>query len=204
MLLVASLALGCGAAPRVEAPEEGLPLRYPPSAAAAPPPATPAPEPEPTPPGPGEATGPCPLEGTHRELHGSVFTLPAHLHDRMIAPIVRAACACTRPGQSILLVARFVPEIGEVTARTDERPEQRARASRSIDACLAGRLGAGLYEPFHVGSDVICDPPPTPPAPRKPGEPAHFHAPRRAGCVPEEEQRTTIVYPLHVDRRGER
>jgi hypothetical protein len=203
LALVARLALGCGAAQTAEAPEEGLPLRVPPSVATASPPPVEN-EPEPTPPAPGEAKVPCPLQWTPRELHGSVFTLTAELHGRMVAPLIRAACACTRPGQSIMLAAQLVPELGEATAVTADRPEQHARASRSIDACLAKELGAGLYEPFHIGSDVVCDPPAKPLPPRVPGEPAHFHEPRRAGCVPEEEQRTTLYYPLHIDRCDER
>jgi hypothetical protein len=200
--LPAVLALGCGgAAPAVEAPGEGLPLTFPPHLApevAALPPAPP----EPTPPAPGERMGPCPLRWTPRELHGSVFVLPAELHGRFMAPLLRAACACTRPGQSIALVARLVPEHGEVTAVTADSADVDARASKSIDACLAKELGAGLYAPFHVGSDVVCDPPPPPHARHTPDKPAPLWIARR--CVPDEESITTITYPLHVDRRGER
>jgi hypothetical protein len=141
-------------------------------------------------------------------MHASVFTLTAELTGRITAPLVRALCACTRPGQSISLVAHVVPEHGEVTAQTADRPDQDARASRSIDACLARELDAGRFEPFRVGSDDIPDCPPVPPAARSPvvspRQPAHLRAPRRVGCEPEEERFTSITYPLHVDRRDER
>ena len=198
------LALGCGGAARsAEAPDEGLPLLVPPPPAPTAS-ARPEDEAEPTPPASGESTGPCPLQWTPRELRASVFTLPAELHGRMVLPLLRALCACTRPGQSISVVAQLVPERGEATARTADRPDQHARASRSIDACLARELGAGRYKPFRVGSDVICAPPPAPPAARIPGQPAHFLAPRRVGCGTKEERFNTIAYPLYVDRRDER
>ena len=154
VILGARLALGCGAAQSPEAPDEGLPLRFPPPAAATVS-RPPVEEPEATPPAPGEATTPCPLRWAPRELHGSVLTLPAELHGRMVAPLIRAACACTRPGQSVMLAARIVPGLGEVTAKTADRPDQRARESRSIDACLARELGAARFEPFHIGSDSV-------------------------------------------------
>ncbi len=200
----AVLALGCGAATRpVATPEEGLPFLAPPRPA----PATSAPtevEPAPTPPAPGEATGPCPLRWTPRDLHGSVFTLPADLAGRMFAPLLRGLCACTRPGQSVAVEAHLVPEHGEVTAETVDRPDQHARASLSIDACLARELGAARFEPFRVGSDMVVDCPPTQTAALAPGQPSHLPAPRLVGCGPEEEKFTTIAYPLHVDRRDER
>src|SRR6185437_4592345 len=156
-------------------------------------------EPEAVPPAPGEETEPCPLRWTPREMRTSVFTLPAELHGRMVAPLLRGLCACTRPGQLISVVADFVPERGEVTARTADRPDQHARVSLGIDACLAKELGAGRYEPFRCGSDLVtrCAAPP-PPAARSPREPAHIPPPRRAGCGPEEERFTTIRSPFLV------
>jgi hypothetical protein len=204
LIATTALTLGCGAAARpLAAPDEGLPLRV--SAPAAPVPPVPVEvEPEPTPPGPGEATGPCPLRWTPREVRASVITFPPDLAGRMFAPLVRGLCACTRPGQSVVVVAHLVPERGEVTAQTADRPDQHARASPSIDACLARKLGTARFEPFRVGSDVIVDCPPIAATARAPGQPAHLPAPRPVGCGPEEEKFTTIVYPLHADRRDER
>jgi hypothetical protein len=121
----------------------------------------------------------------------------------MFTPLVRGICACTRPGQSVAVVAHLVPERGEVTAQTVYRPAQHARASLSIDACLARELGGARFEPFQVGSDVLVDCPPSPPAARAPGQPAHLSTPRPVGCGPREGV-TTIVYPLLIDRRDER
>jgi len=195
--------LGCGVTTRAVAADEGLPLRVPAAPVA---PAALAEEPEPTPPPAGEATGACPLQWTPRELRGSVFTIPADLNGRMMVPLYRALCACTRPGQSLVVVARLVPHHGEVTAVTADRPDQHARGSRSIDACLARELGPGRFVPFHLGSDLVltCDPPQGPPATRRPGQPLHLPAPRRADCGPEESRYAVITYPLHVDRRDER
>jgi hypothetical protein len=205
VVAVGAMALGCGGTMREAAApeEEGTPLRNPPRPAA---PAPPAEEPEPEPPAPGEATTPCPLQWTPRELRGGVLTLPAELYGRMMVPLVRALCACTRPEQSLAVVTRLVPDHGEVTAVTADRPEQHARASRGIDACLARELGAGRFQPFHVGSDLVleCDPPRGPAAPRQPGQPLHLAAPRRADCVPEEERFAILTVPLYVDRRDER
>jgi hypothetical protein len=204
IVVLGAINVGCGAVvPGAAAPDEGLPLIVPPPSA---PPAAERPrdEPEPTPPAPGELTGPCPLEWTPHEMHGSVFTLTVELTGRFMAPLVRALCACTRPGQSISLVAHVVPEHGEVTAQTADRPDQDARASRTIDACLARELGARRFEPFRVGSDDVRDCPPAPPVVRAARQPAHLQAPRRVGCEPEEEKTTSITYPLYVDRRDER
>ncbi len=207
MVAVGALILGCGA-PALEAAglDDGIPLRVPPRPAPPPPPVE---EPEATPPAPvapGTPASPCPLQWTPKELHGSVFVLPAELNGRMMIPLYRALCACTRPGQRLAMVARLVPEHGEVTAQTVDRPDEGARASRSIDACLATELGAGRYPPFSIGSDPIvhCDPPPAPSPPGSPPEPRHLQAPRPVGCGPEEDRFTIITMPLHVDRRDER
>jgi hypothetical protein len=203
-ILIAATSFGCaGAAPVVVAPpEEGLPLRFAPRAARE---ATPfevaqhEPEPEP----PDHPASPCPLQLSPHELRFSVFTLSAELHGRMMVPLYRALCACTRPGQSLLVVARAVPERGELRAATAERTELGARPSRSIDACLMKHLDGARFEPFTVGSDVVCDPPPPRPAPRNPSEPVHFMPPRRVGYLPDEEKRSQLTLPLHVDRRTE-
>jgi hypothetical protein len=115
-------------------------------------------------------------------------------------PLLVPKAAPLAPGQSIYLVARMIPEHGEVTAQTKDYPELAARRSARIDACLAARLGTRIYEPFRVGSDVICDPAPAP-RERKPGDPAPWTPPRRAGCSNPEEATTKISYPLPVDRR---
>jgi hypothetical protein len=199
----ASMLLGCAAATGTAAPpDDGLPLLVPPRASEP----ESAPEPEAEPPAPGQATLPCPLQWEPRELRASVFTLSAELHGRMMVPLYRALCACTRPGQSLALVAQLIPDHGEVTAATADRPDEHARKSHSIDACLATELGAGRFTPFHVGSDLVlaCDPPQVPPAPRLPRQPLHVAAPRRADCGPDEERFAVITVPLYLDRRDER
>jgi hypothetical protein len=206
LALVSALAIGCGAAlPAPGAPEEeGLPLVFPP----APPPGVAPPAiasgPEPSPPPPGASLGACSLQWTPRDLGASVIHIPAELATRMMVPFYRALCACSRPGQSLLIVATMVPDRGEVTAHTEARPEIAARASVSIDACLARELGAGLFEPFPLRGDVICDPPPVTPV-RRPGEPAPIWVPRRAGCGNGDTEASfaRIGYPVHVDRRDE-
>ncbi len=171
--LAASTLLGCAAPTGAAAPpDEGLPLLVAPAAVP-----VAEPEPEAEPPEPGRATLPCPLQWTPRELRTSVFTLPADLHGRMMAPLYRALCTCTRPGQHLALMVELIPDHGEVTARTADRPDQQARVSRGIDACLASALGAGRFEPFHVGSNLV---------------------------VGDREGFAVIRTPLFLDRRAER
>ena len=205
LVAIAVLALGCGmTAQPAAAPDEGLPLLVPPRPA----PTVSAPaevEPDPPAPAPAKASAPCPLRWTPRELRASVITFPADLAGRMFAPLLRGICACTRSGQSVVVVVHLVPERGDVAAQTADRPDQHARASLSIDTCLARELGAARFEPFRVGSDVVVDNcSPTRPAVHIPRQPAHLPAPRLVGCGPEDERFTTIVYPLHIDRRDER
>ena len=199
LTVVCGLALGCGASPAaVKAPaEEGLPLTSPPPR----PPVVLAEDPVPEPPTPGDPVGPCPLQWTPRALGASVVSIPPEQSSRMMAPLFRALCACTRPGQSVIVNALFVPDRGEVTARTASRPDVHARASAGIDACLAAGLGAQRYTPFHLGSDSLCAPGTEKPAP-EPGTPAPVWVPRSAGCAPEGAA-ASIAYPLHVDRRDE-
>jgi hypothetical protein len=153
----------------------------------------------PMPPDPGEELPPCPLRWSPRALEASVVTIPADLATRMMKPLYAAICACTRPGQRVAVVARMIPEHGEVTAKTSERRDDSSVvASPPIDACLAKRLGSGLYEPFRVGSDNLGCAPVRPRA-RAAGAPAPFDLPRPA-CAPQGDAFTTIVYPVYVDR----
>jgi hypothetical protein len=205
-LLVAGM--GCSAAVAPRALDEGLPLLVPRTLRPAPSEARGAGDveaPEPTPPDdPAAAVRACDLEWTPRELRGSVLAIPAGLHGRMMAPLLRGLCACTRQGQILLVRTLFVPERGEVGARTADDPDRAARASRSIDACLARELGPRRFEPFVVGSDVVVECPPGAPGKRRLREPVHLAAPRPVGCGPPEERATRIASSLYVDRRSAR
>jgi hypothetical protein len=80
----------------------------------------------------------------------SVIVVPGEVLGRAMAPVVRAACACSRSGATVRLTTVIVPEDGTVTATVagDER----------VDACLQQRL-VGRFEPFALGTDCIeCGP----------------------------------------------
>lgn len=205
-VMLLAMMSGCGGATKPAGhPEKGLPLRVPEPAmvTADPGGAGGEADEEPAPPEPGEVTAPCPFSWSPRELRASVLVIPEERAGRMMRPLYGALCACTRPGQSLYVVARMVPERGEVTAQTAERADLEARASARIDACLAARLEGRQYEPFEVGSDVVCEEaPPQEPPPRGPGEPKPFQPPRPA-CAGAPAGTTKISYPVHVDRRGE-
>lgn len=141
----------------------------------------------------------CPLRWTPKPLHASVLSLPAEMAARFMVPLYEAACACTRPGDRLALVARIVPELGEITVATAARDEPAARVEPGVDACLAAVRAGRTFETFELGSDVVCPEPPPPP--RSPGPP-FFRAPRMAGCGGGP-SRSLIVYPLIVDRTGE-
>jgi len=58
----------------------------------------------------------------------------------MMTPLYAAICACTRPGQDVMIVTRLVPERGEITAVTAARDEPGSVAT------IAGAVAIGLGE----------------------------------------------------------
>lgn len=182
------------AEPTTAAPDE---RPIPPGAGATP---TPVPASEPPPIAPRDPIGTvgCPLKWTPAPLHASVLHLPAEIAGRFMIPLHEAACACTRPGDHLSLVARIVPERGEITITTATRAEQETRAEPNVDACFARVTRDRRFEAFELGSDVVC---PDEPKPEPRRGPPFFRAPRRAGC--QRPATSLIVYPLLVDRRNE-
>ncbi|MDI1445602.1 hypothetical protein [Polyangium sp. 6x1] len=174
------------------------PAAEPPAASSAPSP-TEAPSPPVTPRAPVSTAG-CPFQWTPREIGASVLRLPAAYAGRFMNPLYGAACACVRPGEHVYMVARIVPERGTIEVVTADRDDLPTRADPSIDACFTTVLGATTFEPFEVGSDVVCPEEPPPP-PRK--GPPFFRPPRLANCPARGEQTSKIIYPLRVDRRSE-
>ncbi|MDI3290170.1 hypothetical protein [Polyangium sp. 15x6] len=174
------------------------PVEPPPPAASAPAP-TEDPPPPVTPRAP-VSTADCPFHWTPHEIGASVLRLPAEYGGRFMNPLYDAACACVRPGEAVYIVARIVPERGTIEAVTGDREDLPTHADPSIDACFAAVLGATTFEPFEVGSDVVC--PEEPPPPPSKGPP-FFRPPRLANCPARGEQTSKIVYPLLVDRRKE-
>ena len=95
---------------------------------------------------------------------GSVLVIPGPTMTRALAPVVRAACACTRSGDQVRISAVLVPEAGTVTANVHD--------DDAVDTCIRGEID-GRFEPFEVGTDCIdCGPkryskgPPEPPRSR--------------------------------------
>lgn len=172
------------------------PVEPPPAASSAPSPIEDTPPPV-TPRAP-VSTADCPFHWTPHELSASVLRLPAEFAGRFMNPLYDAACACVRPGEHVYMVAHIVPERGTIEAVTGDRADLPTHADPSIDACFAAVFGAKTFEPFEVGSDVVCpeEPPPT-------KGPPFFRPPRLANCPAPGKQTTKIVYPLVVDRRKE-
>lgn len=162
------------------------------------PPAVPEPVPPSIPPRDPVSTAGCPMKWTPAPLRASVLYLAPEMAGRFMIPLYEAACACTRPGDHLSLVARIVPERGEITITTATRAEPMMRADPGVDACLAVAMRGRRFEAFQLGSDVVC---PEQPRPKPRMGPPFFRAPRLAGC--EEPATSLIVYPIVVDRRNE-
>lgn len=161
-------------------------------------PAALAPAPPPIPPREPISTAGCTMTWTPAPLQVSVLYLPKEIAGRFMIPLHEAICACTRPGDHLSLVARIVPERGEITITTAARDELKTRAEPNVDACFAMVTRDRTFETFELGSDVVC---PHEPAPEPRRGPPFFRAPRRPGC--EKPATSLIVYPLIVDRRNE-
>jgi hypothetical protein len=162
------------------------------------PPSVPAPEAPPLPPRDPVSTAGCPMKWTPAPLHGGVLHLPKEIAGRFMIPLYEAACACTRPGDHLSLVARIVPERGEITITTARRDDPKTRDEPSVDACFAMLTKDKPFETFELGSDVVC---PDQPQPKPHMGPPFFRAPRLVGCG--KPATSLIVYPLIVDRRNE-
>jgi hypothetical protein len=139
------------------------------------------------------------MHWTPAPLSASVLHFPKELAGRFMIPLYEAACACTRPGDRLSLVARIVPELGEITITTATRDNPKTRAEPNVDMCIATVRAGRTFEPFELGSDVIC---PEPLPPKTKMGPPFFRRPRLVGCD-ERPKTSLIVYPLLVDRSHE-
>jgi len=126
--------------------------------------AVPVPEPLPQPATP--ADDPTCASLDIPELHAAVIVIPRPVWVAAMTPVLRAACACTRSGDHVRMVATLAPELGTA--------ELVAPGSEATSACLTA--AAVRFPAFDVGSDCIhCGPrrfgvfngsrPPAPPAP---------------------------------------
>lgn len=162
----------------------------------------PAPAPAPAPPIPPRApvsTAGCPMHWTPAPLRASVLHFPKELAGRFMIPLYEAACACTRPGDRLTLIARIVPELGEITVTTTAGRNPETRAEPNVDTCMATARGGKTFEPFELGSDVVCPEPP--PAKTKMGPP-FFQRPRLVGC--DDRPKTSLLtMSLLFDRSNE-
>lgn len=108
----------------------------------------------------------------------SVVVVPPDSLSRALAPVVRAACSCSRAGETVRLSALIVPEAGLVTAHAVD--------DEGADACLQQALD-GRFVPFGLESDCIdCGPRRLP----------VFH-----GSTPPPPPRSRIVYPFTLVHR---
>ncbi len=157
-----------------------------------------------------EPVADCPIRWQPKPLRASVIVIPEAYASRFMTPLFDAVCACSRPGDHLLVAARMHTGEGSVAALTGPREDEGIQANPSVDACLAEVLRGRPFEPFDVPSDSLCEPPPTgSQTPTKGNEadsapaerPSSFRPPRRVGCS--NQGSATIVYPVLVDRRNE-
>jgi hypothetical protein len=142
-----------------------------------------------------QADAPCTLRLPDAlGAHASVKYLPEELYRRALAPVVRALCACTQPGDRLTTDVRILPDRGEVRAT--------AADSAGVDACLAANLAAARFERVAVptGACVDCGPRHVE-APARPARLAHFGMAAPPGARPS--PALVVVYPLLVDRPAE-
>jgi len=76
-------------------------------------------------------------------LHGPVAISSEHL-TRAFAPVVRALCMCTKPGDEVRAVARLVPSEGRLTAEIIGRSD--------IEECMHNAM-TPTFAPFEASSD---------------------------------------------------
>lgn len=82
-------------------------------------------------------------------LHGPIAISSEHM-TRAFAPVVRALCSCTEPGEEVRAVARLVPSEGRLTADIVGRDD--------VDRCVQKTI-APTFAPFEASSDCIaCGP----------------------------------------------
>jgi hypothetical protein len=125
----------------------------------------------------------CSLSWTPRRLGASVVAIPPETSARMMAPVLRALCACTKPGSKHSVVIDFEPGRGHATA-------QSGADDVALDRCLEPRLGDNVYPAFELGSDCIdC-------GPKRYGV--------FGGPAPEPPRGARMRMPFQVDRTSER
>lgn len=129
--------------------------------------------------------GECSLAWSPHRLGASVVTIPPETASQMMAPVLAALCACTKPGSEHSIVIDFEPGRGRAVAHD-------SFGDAALDRCLEPRLGDQAYAAFELGSDCIdC-------GPRRygvfgPASQAPLASPPGA----------RIRMPLQVDRRSE-
>jgi hypothetical protein len=72
--------------------------------------------------------------------HASAPGVPRPVLERALGPVLLAVCACAHPGDDVSLVARMLPNEGEVRAAAPD--------DAVVDRCLRSRLDPGRFEPI--------------------------------------------------------
>lgn len=72
--------------------------------------------------------------------HATAPSVPRPVFDRALAPVLLAVCACVHPGDEVSLVARMLPNEGEVRVAAPD--------DAIVDRCLRSRLDPGRFEPI--------------------------------------------------------
>ncbi len=83
------------------------------------------------------------MDVTVPALHGPVAISSEHL-TRAFVPLVRALCACTKPGEQVRAVARLVPSEGRLTAEIIGRSD--------VEECVQNTM-TPTFAPFEASTD---------------------------------------------------
>jgi hypothetical protein len=85
--------------------------------------------------------------------HATAPNVPRPVFERALAPVLLAVCACVHPGDEVSVVARMLPNEGEVHAAAPD--------DATVDRCLRSRLDPGRFEPiaFEEGTETTASSP---------------------------------------------
>jgi hypothetical protein len=120
------------------------------------------------------------------------------LYSRVLDPVARALCSCTRSEDRTRVQATVTPSLGEVRANAPAEPR--------IDACLGDQLKPGRFAAFDAPPGLKeAETIPARLSPARPGPVEQFRAKRHAvpakQTSPAPTPTTTLVYSLVVDRK---
>jgi hypothetical protein len=125
--------------------------------------------------------------------HATAPGIPRPVFERALGPVLLAVCACAHPGDEVSLVARMLPNEGEVRATAPD--------DAVVDRCLRSRLDPGRFAPiaFEEASESASSADRAPSRVASPSAPHVPHAPP-ADVVRPGRPHVAIAVPLVLTR----